>query len=48
MFTIFGMATAKMSLSWAQQLGMQFGSEGDQILRSLEGHCSSCKQCDAH
>lgn len=48
MLIIFGTATASEKPSWAQQLGMQFGSEGDQILRSLEGRCSSCKQCNAH
>jgi hypothetical protein len=37
----FGKAPAMLQLSWAQQLGMQFGAEWDQTLRSYEGRCSS-------
>ena len=46
--TIFGRLLAKVNFSWAQWLGMRFGSEGDQSLRSLEGPCSSSEQCNAN
>src|SRR5713101_7884863 len=45
---IFGTAPAHLQPFWAQQLGMQFGFEGDRSLRSLEGLCSSCKQHNAN